>query len=580
MLDVLNLSHLPSKQQGPAVTLDEVSLAVPAGHLLGMVGPTGSGKSTLLRLIAGLETPAAGEIRFQGHDTAVSPMHPNHVGFVEATDEGLIEVLTVRELLMSTHMLRVADQSHDQRQDRISKLLVGLGLEMAATLRVGSLPLSTRRRLKLALALVSDPLLVLCDEFTEGLDVKSAQELTALLRWVMEDLPGRIVIHASQSLSNLAAYDSVLILDEGHVCFHGPAKAVPHYFSITTLEELYPRLAKRPADRWGESWSRHRDQYYEVFKLGELVRPADEAPASEDSGSEEPAEPPARRHEVAPDPEFAKPAALPSLLSQAAHLTRRRWTQWRRTQREWLEHLALFMACPMIAMLLVAPNTGYLSEMWSSNEQPAVLWPAAFTCLMILFVQVLLILMVSLRLSVKEIARERVLFERERTAGVSSAAYLTSKLAFLIPLMIAHGAALVLLVVLMGGHLPGNDGLRLGLLVLSGVAFSCLCLGLSACSRSADRAHAHAWKLWAANVLLSGALLGFPRPLGAVLQPFLTAYYGWSGSVDTLTGVIVFEPMTRLVRTWFATPAGAATALLMHGVAGIALAAWGLKRRR
>ena len=199
MLDVLNLSHLPSKQQGPAVTLDEVSLAVPAGHLVGMVGPTGSGKSTLLRLIAGLETPAAGEIRFQGHDTAVSPMHPNHLGFVEATDEGLIEVLTVRELLMSTHMLRVADQSHDQRQDRISKLLVGLGLEMAATLRVGSLPLSTCRRLKLALALVSDPLLVFCDEFTEGLDVKSAQELTALLRWVMEDLPGRIVIHASQS---------------------------------------------------------------------------------------------------------------------------------------------------------------------------------------------------------------------------------------------------------------------------------------------------------------------------------------------------------------------------------------------
>lgn len=81
-------------------------------------------------------------------------------------------------------------------------------------------------------------------------------------------------------------------------------------------------------------------------------------------------------------------------------------------------------------------------------------------------------------------------------------------------------------------------------------------------------------------MLLSGALLGFPRPLGAVIQPFLTAYYGWSGSVDTLTGVIVFEPMTRLVRTWFATPAGAATALLMHGVAGIALAAWGLKRRR
>jgi hypothetical protein len=132
----------------------------------------------------------------------------------------------------------------------------------------------------------------------------------------------------------------------------------------------------------------------------------------------------------------------------------------------------------------------------------------------------------------------------------------------------------------MGGHLPGAGAARIVLLVLTGVAFSSLCLGISATSRSADRAQSHAWKLWAANVILAGALLGFPRPLGMLIQPFVTAYYGWSGSVDTLTSSAVFEPMTKFVRTWFATPASAIVWLLVQTVAGILLAGWGLKKRR
>jgi hypothetical protein len=65
-----------------------------------------------------------------------------------------------------------------------------------------------------------------------------------------------------------------------------------------------------------------------------------------------------------------------------------------------------------------------------------------------------------------------------------------------------------------------------------------------------------------------------------LIQPFVTAYYGWSGSVDTLTSSAVFEPMTKFVRTWFATPASAIVWLLVQTVAGILLAGWGLKKRR
>lgn len=578
MLEVQNLSCLADVQEAGIVpALNEVAFTVKPGHLLRVVGAPDSGRDRLIRLLAGLERPDSGTLRLNGVEIASRQWHPNHLALV-ATDPGtLTGSLTVRETLMSAHFLRVGDRTIEGRVDKVSHLLVGLGLETVATSRVGQLSPAHRRRLNLALALVSDAPLVLCDALTDDLDVKSQQEITALLKYVSEDVPGRIVVQATQGLANLQSSDSVLIMHEGHVCFHGPAKAVAHYFSINTVEELYPRLAQRPAERWGESWSRHKDQYYAAFKL------VDEK-AAETTSTETAQEEGEDREEASPKSKagstLAEPAALPSLTAQVLHLLRRRWTLWQRNRREWVEHLAMVMLVPLTVMLLVAPNTGYLSELWSHNDSPEVLWPAAYTCSMLLLIQVLLIMIISLRSSAGEVAGERALFEREQTGGLRTAAYLVAKLGFLLPLMLGHGAAMVFLTEMTGGLLPGNGAVRLGLLVQTGVTFSCLCFGISAISRNAQRAQAHAWKLWAANVLLAGALLGFPRPLGAVVHPFVTSYYGWSGCVDTLSGMGVFAPMTQLVRTWFATPGEAATALLLQGAAGVALAAYGLKRRR
>jgi ABC-type multidrug transport system ATPase subunit len=578
MLEVKNLSCLAATHEaGVARALNEVAFRVKPGHLLRVVGAPDSGRDRLIRLLAGMELPDSGSICLKHVEIASHRWHPNHVALVAPEPGTLTESLTVRETLMSAHFLRVGGLTMEERVDKVSHLLVGLGMETVASSRVGSLGLAQRRRLNLALSLVSDAPLVLCDALTDDLDVKSQQEITALLKYVSEDVPGRVVVHATQSLANLQSCDSVLILHEGFVCFHGPAKAVAHYFSINTVEELYPRLAQRPAERWGESWSRHRDQYYAAFKL---VDERSDDKALKDWADEGRKEQVDENFETQAASTLPDPAPLPSVMAQVLHLLRRRWTLWQRNRREWVEHLAMVMLAPMTVMLLVAPNTGYLSELWSRNDRPEVLWPAAYTCSMLLFIQVLLIMIISLRSSVREVAGERALFEREHVGGLRTSAYLFAKLGFLIPLMLGHGAVMVFLTEMTGGLLPGNGAVRLGLLVQTGVTFCCLCFGISAISRNADRAQGHAWKLWAANVLLAGALLGFPRPLGAVIHPFVTAYYGWSGCVDTLSGMVAFTPITRFVRTWFATPSGAGMALLLQGIAGVALAAYGLKKRR
>lgn len=566
-----------SSLAGSGSKLDDLSFSLPNGHLLAVIGAADSGRSQLLQLLAGLRHPTTGSLHGFGTDLLSQPLPSGQLGYVVPAEDSLHGLLTVRETLMSAHFLRVAASTPELRVDRVSHLLVVLGLETVASKRVAQLSPAQQRRLMLGLALVTDAPLLLCDEMTAGLNVRSQQELVALLKFVTEDLPGRIVIHATETLGNLASYDSVLILHEGRVCFHGPPRALTHYFSISTVDELYPRLAQRPAERWGESWARHRESYYQAFQIASAPTKPSTPPHDETTH-------PARAEDILSPPKATKQpvpmTTLPSLAAQTLHLLHRRWTLWQRHQAEWLEHLALFILCPIVTLLLVSPNAGYLAEVRAGTTAPEALWPGAYTCTMVLLIQGLMISLISLRTGFREIAAERVLFERERIAGLRVGAFLASKLGFLIPLMTAHGAALVLLAELTGASLPGHASLRLVLLMLTGIAFGCLCLGLSATSRSPEVAENRAWKLWSANLLLSGALLGFPRPLGMVLQPFLTLFQGWSGSVDTLAGQPVFALLTQFVHTWFAKPGSAVIALLLHATAGIALAAWGLKRRR
>jgi ABC transport system ATP-binding/permease protein len=472
---------------------------------------------------------------------------------------------------------------------KVSHQLVLVGLENIASEHVSTLALPQRRRLKLALALVSDPVLVLCDDFTAGLDVRSEREMEALLKLAAVDVPQRIVIHATDSLANLAAYDTALVLHEGYVTYHGPAKAIPHYFTVPTYDEVYSRLAKRPAQRWGDSWMRHRDSYYAAFKLGdsaEQLSAAEEEPGTEDQTVM------VKQKVIENEGEDTKASAagkeappvlpLPGLFFQAKHLLQRRWSILRRRPREWGLHLSLLIGSPLLAWLLALsslPHLRALAETTSEAPTAEALYPAAHTAAMIHLVQILLILFMALRLSSREIASQRVTHERETVSGVRPSAILLAALLFVLPVSLLQSLGMGFFLEIVSGGLPGNGGMRLLLPALTGMAFASLCLGISALSRTPGRAHSLSLTLLFANVLLCGALLGFPRLLGQLVHPFITAHYGWSGILDTLHDDALFQPLTRLVHTWFATPTLALGMLSLHLVIGIVLAWLGLRRR-
>lgn len=582
MLEINNLSHVvPGNAKEPLRVLEQVSFMAPGGHVLAVIGPSGSGKTTLLRIIAGLTEAEAGTITLRNRDLIKQPLYANQLGWVPSGDDSLIEHLTVRENLISAAMLRGAGRTRDEVLSRVSHVLVTVGLENIATERTSALALPQRRRLKLGLALVADPVIVLCDDFTVGLDVRSEREFEALLKLVACDRPDRIVIHATDTLANLAAYDTVVVLHEGYVAFHGPARAIPHYFTVPTYDEVYARLAKRPAQRWGDSWMKHRDSYYAAFKLGakaEELSVAEEDPDDADrtiimkqQGEEEEKKP--AEAEVRPI------IPLPGLFSQAQHLLKRRWSLLRRTPREWIVHASLLVGGPLVATLLLLPNKKLLKEVADGATAADVLWPASYTISMLMLLQVLLLMFMGVRLGAREIAMRRAVYERERIGGVSPAAWLLGSLLFILPIILVQALWMEMFLDIVSGGLPGTGLAKLLLPALSGVAFAAICLGISANSNSAERAHSISLTVLSANVLLSGALLGFPKALGHVVHPFITAHYGWSGIIDSMQKTPFFHPIDQFVKTWFATPNLAMSVLGVHFLLGVVLAFVGLRRR-
>lgn len=267
MLELKNVTLSLDGEEDSQLLLDDVTFSIPSGHLLAIVGPSGCGKTTLMKTIAGLKQEDSGEIRWQGRNLAEDgDLHPSELGYVPQFSIAH-DLLTVEECVASAIALRTR-----QEDEESAELLAGItmkqtGLTALADRKIKVLSGGQKRRLGLALELVTNPTLLLCDEVTSGLDPKSESEITQLLHDLSRQNDKRIVINVTHSLSSLSLYDTIMVMHEGRIVYHGPPRALAHYFSVKNVEEVYPKLARRGSERWSDSWNRHRDTYYQSYGL-------------------------------------------------------------------------------------------------------------------------------------------------------------------------------------------------------------------------------------------------------------------------------------------------------------------------
>lgn len=183
MLEVENVSKEYSTPAGPLRIVSEVSLSLPFGSAVSIMGPSGSGKSTLLYLLGALEPPSSGTITLDGQNPfllnpkQLAAFRNRQIGFV-FQDHCLLPQCSVIENVLTPTLVSTPNGN---APDRAAELLKHVGLGERLDHRPAQLSGGEKQRVALARALIMKPKLLLCDEPTGNLDQKSAQVVADLL---------------------------------------------------------------------------------------------------------------------------------------------------------------------------------------------------------------------------------------------------------------------------------------------------------------------------------------------------------------------------------------------------------------
>jgi ABC-2 type transport system ATP-binding protein len=185
-----------AKRFGATCAVEDLSLEVAAGEVMGLLGPNGAGKSTTLRMIASLVRPDRGQIRIGGHDLARDRLRALAAAGFLVEGPALPPELTAGKALAYLGLL-----DGGLPAGRIAEVLAEVGLTALATRRVKHLSLGGKQRLGIAAALLRRPRLLVLDEPMNGLDPAGIRDMGALLRRLAAD--GTAVLVSSHLLDDV-----------------------------------------------------------------------------------------------------------------------------------------------------------------------------------------------------------------------------------------------------------------------------------------------------------------------------------------------------------------------------------------
>jgi len=209
-----------SKRFGATQALDEVSLAVPSGRIVGFLGPNGSGKTTTMRAIMGLVATDQGSITWHGEPITDEMRH--RFGYMPA-ERGMYPKMRVREQLV--YFSRLAGSGRVDAENAADHWLARMGLTERADDEVQALSSGNQQRLQLAISLVHEPDLLVLDEPFSGLDPVAVETMKALL--VEEVERGVTVLLSSHQLDLVSdVCRDVVIVNRGRVVLDGAVDGI------------------------------------------------------------------------------------------------------------------------------------------------------------------------------------------------------------------------------------------------------------------------------------------------------------------------------------------------------------------
>ena len=424
------------KEYGTGVkALKSVDLDIQRGEIFALLGPNGAGKTTLINIVCGIVTPTGGEVLVDGKNWLSDYRHARQrIGLVPQ-DDILHPQLTVRRALRYAAQLRFpADTPAQERNARVEEVIDELGLTSQAKQRISTLSGGQRKRTSVALELLTRPSLLFLDEPTSGLDPGMDKSVMQTLRTLADD--GRTVVVVTHSPAQLEMCDRLLVLASGgKLAYFGPPDEALAYFGQADFADMFLLLDRNREVDWTGRFK--ASPYYARYG----------APAT--------TTPPERPARSAPAP---APRQQPA-LNQFAVLARRYLSVIAADRIYALVMLLMPVVLAGIARLIPA-EYGLSMDRWIGAAASGGIPPSGGDPMPLLLVLVVMSCFMGFAASFRELVKERSIFHREQSIGLSIGAYLASKLVVLA--VIAGVQAVILTVVALVGLNPPDDPVVFG----------------------------------------------------------------------------------------------------------------------
>ena len=207
----IQIQHL-NKYIGKQHVLNDISLTINDGEVVGLLGPNGAGKSTLMKIMVGVWDATNGELQV-----------PKSIGFLPEQNP-LYEDMYVREYLRFFVELRSNSQLPISHSQQVEDLIERVGLTAEANKRVGQLSKGYRQRVGLAQAMIGNPELLILDEPTTGLDPNQLEDIRALIREMGKDCTVILSTHILQEVRQMCS--RVIIIDHGQIKLNKPINEI------------------------------------------------------------------------------------------------------------------------------------------------------------------------------------------------------------------------------------------------------------------------------------------------------------------------------------------------------------------
>ena len=540
----------------PKVLLEGVTFPLPERSFLAVIGPAGAGKSTLLNALTGKRPASKGTALYENRDLYKSYEELRHrIGLVPQQSV-THDQLTARTALGYAAELRFpTDTGGPERRQRVEEVLGELEMAQHGDTRVDRLSGGQNKRVNIGLELLTRPSLLFLDEPTSPLDPHLKRELMERMRTMADKTAEKgqsvVVITHDVEPKLLDLADRLIVLAPGgKMAYFGPPKEGLKYFGKEDWADVFQGFSKEPQRDWSGEYKRSAD--YAKYVTARMAAPVAQ-PLPPGAAQREEAAPPRQR----------------GGLRQLSTLSRR-YARVMSVDRGYLMFTALL---PLILGGLVRAVSGSgLGGPVNTNAQ-----------------QTLLILVMAAALSgmansVREIVKERDIFERERMAGLSTGAYLFSKV-LVLGVVSVFQTLLIVVIGLAGKQMPAHGAVIASAFLELAVAVAVLCvvsmlvgLMVSAMVTKAEQTMPLLVVIVMVQVVLSGGVFAL-KGVGGWISDIAPARWGLGALASTVNLNEINPPGSHPDALWDHTAAQWMTdmaILIAIGVICLIVARWRL----